>query len=108
MFFKAGAADRAANQSLIAEIPPAMLQKLRRDWRQGSTAFGFLFLLGGFHLIGQNKPFTIFGETWLTIWGVLSLIIGAATLCVGHFGQSLAAYEELTYRRKHGKWRWEH
>jgi hypothetical protein len=107
MIFKASAADRSADQALIAEISPAMMQKLHGNWRQSGTAFGLLFLFGGFHLIGQTKPFALFSENWLTIFGVLNLLLGASALCMAHFGRSLAVYEELKYRRVHGKWRWE-
>jgi len=98
---------KVANQSLIGEISPAMMQKLRRDWRQSSTAFALLFLLGGIHLLRQTESFAGLNETWFTIFGVLNFVFSAAFFCAAYFGQTLAVQEELSYRRQQGKWRWE-
>jgi hypothetical protein len=105
MFARASAADRARDQALLDEISPDMMQKLRREWRQSGVAVGLLLLLGGIHLLRQNGSFAY--ESLLTSFGVLSLLLSVVLLCTACFGQSLAAQEELSYRRQRGKWRWE-
>jgi uncharacterized membrane protein HdeD (DUF308 family) len=97
---------KVADQALIAEISPAMMQKLRRDWRQNSVAFGLLFLLAGKYLLGQNAT-SMINETVFTVCGVSNLFFGGAFLIAAYFGRTLGVREELKFRRDNGKWRWE-
>jgi hypothetical protein len=104
----AKAADVTVDQTLVAEISPAMIRKLQSDWRLSKAAFGMFFMLAGIHLTGQNEPSFGLNETWLTIFGFLCLLFSVIWFCLAFFGPRLAVKEEVAYRRQHGKWRWEH
>jgi hypothetical protein len=85
---------------LIAEIPPAMQNKLRRDSRILMWFFGLAAVLAG-------REFADSSQVIFSFLGIL-FALGGVGLCIASFFSGNAMLrEELRYRRKHGKWRWE-
>ena len=95
--------DRVVKEALLAEIPLAMRMKLRRNWRQTCNFLGMFLLVGGIHLLSRTGA----SEAWFTGFGILSLVMAGLAFAGAIFAGKLSEHEELTYRRQHGKWRWE-
>jgi hypothetical protein len=98
------------NEALIAQIPPAMQKKLRRDARTKTRMFGVAAVLVGGQFTSGRMP-VLLGEHSAAIFSVLGIVfaLGGMALCIASFFRSDGMlWEEVHYRRQQGKWRWEH
>jgi hypothetical protein len=100
------AVEAASDEALIAEISPDMQEKLRKDHRQRFLFSGALLILVATQTWGPGGTGTIerlVSDALLIICSTIGLIaIGKG------IRNNFDAYgSELTYRRLHGKWRWE-
>ena len=97
----------STDQALIAEIALPMLEKLKRDGKDRGLGHGSMLQM----LISVGLLIHIYNPDWHPeIFDWYPYLIGAVFLTwlilPWYFGKrSVAA--ELTYRRQHGKWRWE-
>ena len=92
------ARDAASDESLIAEIPPAMLEKSKRDSRT------LLLVMVGLTLICTNAMGGHSAGRLVADLGTVFFSIGAL---VSIFKYPILLRGELQYRCRHGKWRWE-
>jgi hypothetical protein len=106
---------------LLAEIPPAMLAKLKADSRQRAISTSFVWTVFGAFVIpnlakqwdasAALAPLSNQLGNWVGILLLLSMIVfmicGAVAMLRGFLGQPALLRTELRYRRQHGKWRWE-
>lgn len=105
---KSEATSAPSDEALIAEITPAMLTKLKADSRQQAISQGFVFMfLAVFVFPNFAKQF----DGWLGVSAILLalafFIFAVVTMFRSFFGQPSVLRDELAYRRRHGKWRWE-
>jgi hypothetical protein len=106
---------------LLAEIPPAMLAKLKADSiRKGlSTAFS-LTVVGAFVVPSLAKQLGVPGSIVLPsnqlgdwaglvelLFMIVLIVFGGVTMVRSFVGRPSMLRAELSYRRLHGKWRWE-
>jgi|AraplaMF_Col_mMF_1032025.scaffolds.fasta_scaffold00356_4 hypothetical protein len=111
---------KESNAALIAELTPEMLAKLKDDSRQQAMRRAFFWTIFGVfvvpNLFRHSVPETVVIPSahladWLGLLVALSmlacLILGCVTLVRAFIGQPALLRTELTYRRQHGKWRWE-
>ena len=110
-----------SDDTLLAEIAPAMLAKLKADSRQHGVSVGFLLTFaGGFLIPNLVKQFGAPGSTglppgqlgdWIgplaALFAIASLICGAVVVVHAFIGQPAQLRTEVSYRRQHGKWRWD-
>jgi hypothetical protein len=84
---------------LIAEIAPAMLDKLRsakRTWRC-IIMLGFCLLLVLHHDYIPDTAFVFSAIGLACLWFVIPEYFAKQQIAI-----------EVAYRRQHGKWRWDH
>jgi hypothetical protein len=100
--------SRTINEDLIAQIPPELLVQLEREGLSNAL-MSPLMMIGGFagisvlmHLVGLHPLIDSIGD--LTMYLVMFSILAAAEF---RTLRRLPVHRELTYRYKHGKWRWE-
>jgi hypothetical protein len=99
---------RTLNDDLIAEIPPEMLAQLEREGLVDAL-WSPVMMLGGFgaisvlmHLVGMEPLISTIED--LGIYLIVFLMLGFAEF---RSLRRLPVFRELSYRYKHGKWRWE-
>jgi hypothetical protein len=93
--------------ALAKEIAPAMLEKLKRDGKDRGHRHGSDLLMAsnvGLLLLLLNPDWHPELLRWYPI-----LLVGmfAAWLVLPWYFSKRSVAAELSYRRKHGKWRWE-
>ncbi|GAB2174872.1 hypothetical protein [Dongia sp. agr-C8] len=97
----ADAAHSAGNHELADEITPAMRRKLRRDARLQSLSAGMLMLSTG--IFAPQRPLGDFVQ-----WAVyVNLALAVMLFGCALFYPGYLIEQEVRYRRRHGKWRWE-
>ncbi len=116
------AAAMPSDEALIAEITPDMRAKLKSDsLHQGVSRSSVLAFVGVFVIPNLAKQFGAWESAitlpsshladWVGLLVLLSMIgfivWGAVRMVRSFVGQPSMLRDELGYRRRHGKWRWE-
>jgi hypothetical protein len=92
---------------LIDEIAPAMLAKLKNDSRQKMMSQGITAMFAAAMLVFGNGTYATWLNVLFTVSGVVFCALGLVTIYKAHYGAPSGFQEELAYRRRSGKWRWE-
>jgi hypothetical protein len=99
-------APSPTDEDLIAQITPAMLEKLTHDSRWGAFWMGMVLCFSGFN-IASDKTFGGIVDILIGFFGVAVAACGLVIIARSCLGQPSMLRDELRYRRQHGKWRWE-
>lgn len=110
-------AETLTDDALIAEIAPAMMEKFRLDAKMRNSTNVVLFLLAITMMFGR-------GDADHSAIPLLDLLAALAKVVFGlvcvitffrnpkffqpEYWTNKSIAEEITYRRQHGKWRWDH
>jgi hypothetical protein len=100
-------APSPTDDELIAQITPAMLEKLTHDSRWGAFWMGIALCFSG-AFIAHVKTFGGIVDILFGFFGVAAAACGFVIIARSCLGQPSMLRTELSYRRLRGKWRWEH
>jgi hypothetical protein len=103
------ARNSSTDDALIAEIPAAMLEKLREDSRKDLKSSSFAIMFCGM-LLATGKHTDLFGSyanLAFMLLGVVLIVLGLSRFIKARRPSDELVQVELKYRHEHGKWRWE-
>lgn len=102
-------AAASIDDTLLAEIAPAMLAKLQRDGRAKGFLIGVGSVLVAIAVSQQLAAMArLFHDDYLFAVGAILLAVAAVPLVLlPPYLRQKNVSAELTCRRQHGKWRWE-
>ena len=107
--FRAAASQSPSDEELVAEIPVAMLEKLREDSRKELRSSSlFLMFCGMFLVTGKNSDFLgSYTDLVFLLSGLVFIVLGLSRFFKSERPSDEMVQAEVKYRRQHGKWRWE-
>ena len=98
-----------ADDSISAEIAPAMLEKLKQDGRNHATSSFVLLMFWALVSFNSLTPYKdqSFVEAVRIALVLVSIAAAIAGLSSRYFFERYAVGLEVAYRRQRGKWRWD-
>jgi hypothetical protein len=101
-----GTPTSSDDAALIAEIAPAMKEKLRRDGYGRGLAIGLQVLFLTMLVSRQIGDMESIAHPMQFIVALSVMAIGVLVL-LPLYMRKIGLSSELRYRRQHGKWRWD-
>ena len=97
-----------SDETLLAEITPPMLAKLKMDARQQSVGLAFVLMVAGAYFVPDlSKQFDNGFGIPLKVLSFAMNICAVVIMFRALLRTPPMLRIELRYRRQHGKWRWE-